>query len=186
MKKEYRNVTRTKKSIKTAFIELLGEKKTIERITVGELAARADVAKSTFYNHYSDVYAVAEEFENELLGNLTRVFEEIGQDGAADYSLYIHKIAAVLKDNEELYRKVISSPDVRFFLEKLKSILSKRMYANTETSCLSKDARERYVQIRFLTTACVDTLADYFRGILDVTLDEMIGIVIFLVAQFKK
>ena len=46
--------------IRAAFVELLGEKKNMETITVGELAERADIAKSTFYNHYDDVYAVAE------------------------------------------------------------------------------------------------------------------------------
>ncbi len=50
MKKEYRCTLRTKKMIRAAFVELLGEKKNMETITVGELAERADIAKSTFYN----------------------------------------------------------------------------------------------------------------------------------------
>ena len=77
MKKEYRCVTRTKKMIRAAFAELIGEKRNMESITVGELAERADIAKSTFYNHYDDVYAVAEEFENELIGELSATLDEI-------------------------------------------------------------------------------------------------------------
>ena len=77
MKKEYRCTARTKKMIRAAFVELLGEKKNMETITVGELAERADIAKSTFYNHYDDVYAVAEEFENELIAKLSAVLDEI-------------------------------------------------------------------------------------------------------------
>ena len=77
MKKEYRCTLRTKKMIRAAFVELLGEKKNMETITVGELAERADIAKSTFYNHYDDVYAVAEEFENELIAKLSAVLDEI-------------------------------------------------------------------------------------------------------------
>ena len=50
MKKEYRSTARTKKMIREAFVELLGEKKSIESITVGELVDRANIAKSTFYN----------------------------------------------------------------------------------------------------------------------------------------
>ena len=46
MKKEYRCTLRTKKMIRAAFAELLGEKKNMETITVGELAERADIAKS--------------------------------------------------------------------------------------------------------------------------------------------
>ena len=47
MRKPYRSVDRTKSNIKTAFAELLGEKKNMECITVSELVARANIAKST-------------------------------------------------------------------------------------------------------------------------------------------
>lgn len=65
--KQYRNAERTKKWIRRAFIELISEKKTINKITVNELAERADITKTTFCYHYDDIYAVAEEFENELI-----------------------------------------------------------------------------------------------------------------------
>ena len=48
MKKEYRNSTRTKKMIRSAFVDLIEEKKLLNSITVAELAERADIAKSTF------------------------------------------------------------------------------------------------------------------------------------------
>ena len=47
MKREYRNSIRTKKMIREAFAELIGEKKRISNISVSELAERADIAKST-------------------------------------------------------------------------------------------------------------------------------------------
>ena len=65
--KQYRNAERTEKWIRRAFIELISEKKTLNKITVNELAERADITKTTFYYHYDDIYAVAEEFENELI-----------------------------------------------------------------------------------------------------------------------
>ena len=77
MKREYRNTARTKRMIKAAFGDLLSSKKSIEKITVSELAEKADIAKSTFYNHYDDVYAVAEEFENDILCSVSAVLDEI-------------------------------------------------------------------------------------------------------------
>ena len=109
MKKEYRSTLRTKKMIRAAFVELLGEKKNMETITVSELSERADVAKSTFYNHYDDVYAVAEEFEDELIDKLSAVFVEIEKSQATEYEDYIRKVIALLKSNDELYRKAILS-----------------------------------------------------------------------------
>ena len=46
MKKEYRNSTRTRKMIRSAFVDLIDEKKLISNITVAELADRADIAKA--------------------------------------------------------------------------------------------------------------------------------------------
>ena len=174
MKKEYRNTVRTKKMIKQAFIELMGEKKTI---TVGELARRADIAKSTFYNHYEDIYAVVEEFENELILNLSQVLDEIETEHATEYDVYIKRVIEFLKTNEDIYRKAIRYSDerydVRYFIEKLKAIISKKVFEEGSVLPFSPDKAERFAQIRFLTNACVDTMVDYFKGTLEVSLDQV-------------
>ena len=185
MKKEYRCVTRTKKMIRVAFVELLGEKKSIEGIMVGELAERADIAKSTFYNHYDDVYAVAEEFENELIGELSAALNEIEVQNATEYEDYIRKVIGFLKKNEDIYRKAVTSSDVRFFIEKLKSTISKKVFEESATLPFSQDKAERYAQIRFLTNACVDTMVDYFKGTLDMTLDEVGELIISFLNRLK-
>ena len=186
MKKEYRSAARTKKMIREAFVELLGEKKSIESITVGELVDRANIAKSTFYNHYTDIYEVAEEFENELIMNLSTVFHEMEIDRATEYEVYIRKIIAFLKDNEISYRNAMSTPDARFVVEKLKTIFAKKLFEEYSTLPFSKNKAERYVQIRILTNACADTIADYFRGILPVSLDEVGNILIDFINRLNK
>ena len=185
MKKEYRCVTRTKKMIRAAFAELIGEKRNMENITVGELAERADIAKSTFYNHYDDVYAVAEEFENELIGELSATLDEIEVQNATEYEDYIRKVIGFLKENEDIYRKAVTSSDVRFFIEKLKSIISKKVFEESATLPFSQNKAERYAQIRFLTNACVDTMVDYFKGTLDMTLDEVGELIISFLNRLK-
>ena len=185
MKKEYRCVTRTKKMIRVAFVELLGEKKNMETITVGELAERADIAKSTFYNHYDDVYAVAEEFENELIEKLSATLDEIEVKNATEYEEYIRKVIDFLKENEDIYRKAITSSDIRFFIEKLKAIISKKVFEESAVLPFSQNKAERYAQIRFLTNACVDTMVDYFKGTLDTTLDEVGELIISFLNRLK-
>lgn len=186
MKKEYRSTARTKKMIRTAFVELLGEKKSMESITVGELATRANIAKSTFYNHYSDIYEVAEEFENELIDNLSRVLNEIEIDRAIDYEVYINELIDFFKKNEDSYHKAMATPDARFAVEKMKTIFSKKLFEESTILPFSKNKKKRYVQIRILTNACADTVADYFRGILPVSLDEVGDILIEFIKRLAK
>ena len=183
MKKEYRSVVRTKKKIRTAFIELLGEKKNIGSITVSELSERADIAKSTFYNHYEDIYSVAEEFRNELIENISGVFSEMEQGRASEYEEYMRRINGFIKLNEDFYRAVVSSADVHFYIETLKNLLVKRIFETSANLSFSQDKNERYVQIRFLTNAYVDIMTDYFEGLLNLNLDEVSEIVISMVKR---
>ena len=48
-------VTKTRRPIKAAFLELV-QTKPGQKITVTELAKRAEISKGTFYLHYLDIY----------------------------------------------------------------------------------------------------------------------------------
>ena len=72
-------IQRTKAAIKKAFLELRG-KKSIEKITITELSAHANINKATFYLHYSDIYELSDEIEDEMIdemivGGLENYFE---------------------------------------------------------------------------------------------------------------
>ncbi len=173
MKKEYRNSARTKKMIRTAFAELIGEKKMIANISVAELSERADIAKSTFYNHYDDIYAVADEMFRELTDSLNEVIDAMEADAAGDYRLYLEKVFDFIEENAHLYRQLINSPDAVFFIDKIKYIISKRIFSNSRFFTGSQIKAVRTVQVQFLTNACVDTMVDYFRGNIDMPFDEL-------------
>ncbi|MDO4337142.1 MAG: TetR/AcrR family transcriptional regulator [Eubacteriales bacterium] len=64
-------VVRTKRSIINAFIELRA-KKPLEKITVKELADLAFINKATFYQHYQDIYDLAETLENEAIESVLK------------------------------------------------------------------------------------------------------------------
>ena len=55
-------VKKTKRAIQKAFIALLREKP-IEKITVKEIAERAEINKTTFYSHYETLDALTAEIE---------------------------------------------------------------------------------------------------------------------------
>ncbi len=60
---------RTKKTVRAitnAFLQIRS-KKTLERITVKELAELAEISKATFYLHYRDIYDLSETLQNEVI-----------------------------------------------------------------------------------------------------------------------
>ena len=62
-------IKRTKNAVREAFLTLR-RKKPIEKITVTELAALAGINKATFYLHYADIYALSDEIEDRLIGDI--------------------------------------------------------------------------------------------------------------------
>lgn len=181
--KEYRNVTKTKKAIRGVFTDMLNEKQDITKISVNALCERADVAKSTFYYHYVDIYAVAEEFENELIDALSQAIDAFQADRMADVAYYVGKVTEFLKENEEMYRKVICADITGPFIEKLKNIIEKKIFSQIAGYPFSSDPTQRRIQTRVFTNACIDTVADYFRGTLQCSLDEIAAVVLQMIEK---
>ena len=69
---EDRRVRKTKKQLRSALTSLLLEKD-ISRVTVRDVADLADVNRGTFYAHYSDVYDLLHQLEDDLLRRLDDV-----------------------------------------------------------------------------------------------------------------
>lgn len=67
--KNDRRTRRTKKLLKNAFIELLLQKK-ITELSIKELCEQADINRGTFYLHYTDIYDLKRELEDEILNQL--------------------------------------------------------------------------------------------------------------------
>lgn len=184
--KPYRNAERTKKWIRRAFIELISENKTISKVTVNELAARADITKTTFYYHYEDIYAVAEEFENELVSKLNTTLDEIAKENPTDYSGHIRKVLEFIRENEEIYRLAVNATDLTFFASKLKNIFSKRIAGMAASWGFSPDYEKRSVQVYFFVSACTDTIIQYLKGDLASSLDMVGEVITEAVEKLKR
>lgn len=179
--KTYRNAERTKKWIRRTFTEMLAEKKDIEKITVTELAKRADISKTTFYYHYEDIYAVAEEFENELIAQLSEVLSEYGRDHepqTPDFEHYALKIVDFLKEHEESYRMVMTARSPRQFTQKLKKIIAEKIYDNVPYDSFTSEFGIWQVKVCFLVGACVDVAVEYFKGEFSVSFDTITQVIL--------
>lgn len=75
MKKERRDVQRSKSAIKQAFIKLCITNK-VEKISVAKILEEANVSRGTFYAHFQDIYDVKEQVEEDLLAVCKNLLEE--------------------------------------------------------------------------------------------------------------
>ncbi len=97
---------KTRRSIATAFVQLR-KKKTLERITVKELAELAEISKATFYLHYKDIYDLSEQLQNQVL---QRILERVLRPECAsmDTSIFALQLCQAFEEEQELIEILFS------------------------------------------------------------------------------
>lgn len=73
---EDRRITRSKRALRAALIELT-EERGLDGFTVNDLCARADLNRGTFYNHFHDKDDLLHTLEDEVIDDLSRIGEQM-------------------------------------------------------------------------------------------------------------
>ncbi|RDU24685.1 TetR/AcrR family transcriptional regulator [Anaerosacchariphilus polymeriproducens] len=106
---EDRRKIRTKRVIKETFLDLLKEKE-INKISVAELADRADIGRGTFYLHYKDIYDLYEQFENEIFDQLEVFYDnKILNSSFSNVEKFVELIIEYIFANKEIFQILIGS-----------------------------------------------------------------------------
>ena len=115
--KENRKVKYTKMVIRESLFELL-ETKRLNQITVKELCYLADINRSTFYSHYTDLFDLVQKLEEALIKDLKAVikFENIGQDNQLEMFV---DIFSHIKNHVEDYQIMLLNPNSSRILDEI-------------------------------------------------------------------
>lgn len=172
-KAEYRSSIRSKKLIKRAFAKLIREKN-ISKITVSDIIREADISRGTFYAHYADVAAVAEQIECEELQRFISFVDEFGLDNACENSKdFIKLVCEYLSRDIEYYRTLTQSNILNNFLWRLVNIYYEKILARiTENkNGAAKDEADLY--LLFIAAGAKATLVSWLNGEIKGSPDEI-------------
>lgn len=118
-------IKRTRKSIKEAY-SALRRKKPIEKISVTELSQLAGINKATFYLHYSDIYALASEMEDEAIDE---ILSETGVDHLFEApSEHMEELFGKFLENRERLNLIFSGSRSALFAHKIEKGIKSRVY----------------------------------------------------------
>ena len=100
-----RRVVMTKRFLKGSLIEIL-KKKSIHETTIKEICARADVNRTTFYNHYSSQYELYDEVISDTFEATRRMMQEIYDNEKLSHDeaskIFLRKVFEFAEENSEL------------------------------------------------------------------------------------
>ena len=142
---------RTRRRIREAYNELVMEKD-IDKITIKELAERADIDRKTFYLHYAGVGEVLEEIQNELLAKVDHLLSDFDLFRPDFDALgFFRRLNAVIDQDSAFYRRLLVADRYSFYYVKLKTsmkeVLRERYFhaaGKTEVSPVKLDLYAEY------------------------------------------
>lgn len=130
--KTNQRITLTKRLLKES-LALLLHKKELSKITISELCENAGINRSTFYKHFGSQYDVMREIEDDMLADISKLFDGLSEITEDNIRTFTEKICDYLQKNKEyayiigknpgsadsFFVRIFELPQIRMFYETL-------------------------------------------------------------------
>ena len=103
-------IEKTEKAIRNAFMELRA-RMPLEKIRVRELCAAACINKSTFYAHYTDIYALSETLEEETVRSIVSSIPDLKGHSAQNPDVFTRAICLAFLSNISLIKVLFAGKE---------------------------------------------------------------------------
>lgn len=139
----------TRKKIVQSFWELY-KTTSIDKITVKDITDASGIYRTTFYLHFSDIYAILEIIEEHFLNELLK----IGNgpcDTAKERQEYMTQLTEMLRENCEYLHILVNEQKNPNFAQRYKNEMVKRICASYDIDVAQMDERAQIIIQRTLS-----------------------------------
>lgn len=155
-KKADRRVRYTRLALRQSLLELM-QTRPIEKITVKEICALADINRGTFYAHFSSPHDLLQQIENELYEELARSLAVTSLRSGALSALLLELFGLIAK-NEDLCRILFSEYGDKVFLRRIVDIDRDKCMEEWHTQIPSVDSGTLNQLYTFIATGSVSLI----------------------------
>lgn len=171
--KENRSARRSRRMIRQAFTELLGERE-FHKITVVDIVERADLNRSTFYAHYPDIYGIVDEMQEEIINRNMELFQSIEfRNILKDPKPYLQCIAATMEENLGLMRKLGLTENIQRKSGKLQQLMETDIMDHSDIPQEVRQSSLFAIRVHFFMGGIMNTYQRWAEGKLSCTLDQV-------------
>lgn len=170
-----RRIEKTIKATETAYFELLSEKKN-DRITITELADRANIDRKTFYLHYNSVDDVIDRHSRATVARIMAELENKGFfNDVLDVSVFFE---TVLADREEELQEfeVLQDPEITALAWRHAENNLKDMLSDIAYRFFDEPDPKMELSIKFYTAGIMSIFVSYIRQEIDIDPHELVRI----------
>lgn len=166
-----RRVRKTRETLFDTFIELLREKG-FERITIQEIADRADVNRGTVYLHFQDKFDLLNQCIESYLHELNESCRPKNSNETPQASLL--RTFEYLEQSADLYSLLVRSEGNPAFRSRLSPMLKQGVEAQFDLF-VRNDRINKEIAVQFLTTAMVGLFEWWLAEGMPYSPAEMVG-----------
>lgn len=167
-----RRVQKTKTAIQGAYFELLREKNT-SRVTVAELARRANIDRKTFYLHYESTEDILREFSRDKIQELLFLLERDDFfERPFDIAGLFGALNLLIEEHLDFYRYAAGNENWNFFWAQVQEILigtMREVYAGE----VELTAEEFTIYARYTASGVLAAYRSWLKGEIPVSIEEL-------------
>lgn len=163
-----RRILHTKKYIRDALFELISEKP-VEKITITELCAKADINRNTFYKYYYTPKDVLESIENEFL---EQVMDVINSMPIENPTKLLETICGIIYEKRELCRILLSENGDHAFVVKVKKLCQDIVLSKAREYTGNFSEQTLNIMYNFAADGSLSVIKDWIVNEIDMSPDE--------------
>ena len=177
-----RRIQKTRQSIMNTFIDLLAEKG-FEKITINDIAERANINRGTVYLHYVDKFDLLdkciETYVEQLLHHCAN-----SADTKLDVSAF-QSVFEYLEKNFSIYKLLLSNERIGFFRSRLYAIIAQTI---TEVIGIKSEnhAFSNGVTTHFLASGFIGVLEWWINNSMPCSVQEITEQLMFLLEPYTQ
>ncbi len=175
-------VINTRKRLRQTFARLMSEKP-IQNITVAELCARAEINRSTFYAHYSDIYDLQQKLEQEIYGEFQATLAQVdlaagsqdlaGGSSQSNVPLFMITMFGFLKRNADMCAVFLGPHSDRKFVMNLLDIAKETTIEQYGRAYKKASAHQLELFYTFIAYGCIGLLEYWMKSGFSESVEEM-------------
>jgi AcrR family transcriptional regulator len=152
-----RRIKKNQTAIMNALMQLIAEKD-FEKITINEIADRADVNRGTIYSHYSDKYDLLDKCIEAHLEHLIESCYFVDESEPFPSKISLLRTLEQIEKNAPFYMTLLHNKGIPSFRSHLQEMMNKRIKEQIVENDLSQDELSKDIFVQFLSSAIVGVI----------------------------
>ncbi|GAA0116235.1 TetR/AcrR family transcriptional regulator [Clostridium senegalense] len=164
---------KTKKRLEDILFNLL-KVKDINKITVKEITTLADINRSTFYDHYSDIYDLLESVQNKILYDINAINKNITINSFNNSDLnQLSILLKYIKDNKEVFKILLNGHGNMQFMASFRRIITEKFLKDVIGKSTHINKEHYNLISSFYISGCIGLIQNWVKNDTKIPIEKL-------------